>query len=278
MMESKSTDEFTLSRLIDYNYPPNRLLLFVLLIVLISSLAWFFYSNNSILQSIFFALIQTIIVFLCWAIGRELDPDHDYAAFFGLILLFLPFTLLKGNVFLLIWFLMSLRIVNHTTGKNTSSSDISLYVFITLIAALITTNIIIIPLSIIIIILTAILPKQQLNLTLLSIPLIPSLILLSLIFTDAWSILDPSPFILIFIALSSALMFLVTITTDTIQCLGDYSNQPLSLKRVQSTQIIAVLSILLITTFHGSFFSVFPIWAAIIGIGVFRLIYLLYNR
>ena len=277
-MESKSRDEFTLSRLLDFNYAPNRLLLTILLVVLLASTAWFFYSNNTVIQSIFFALIQTIIVFLCWAIGRELDPDHDYSAFFGIILLFLPFSLLKGNIFLLFWFLISLRIVNQTTGKNTSSSDISLYVFITLIAALITTNLIIIPLSLIIIILTAILPEEQLNLSLLSIPLIPSFILLLLVFPDSWALIDPSPFVLIFIALSSALLFLVTITTESVNCLGDYSKKPLSLKRVQSTQIIAVLSILLITTFHGSFFSVFPIWAALAGIGIFRLIYLFYNH
>ena len=66
--------------------------------------------------------------------------------------------------------------------------------------------------------------------------------------------------------------------TDEVNCKGDYSYKQLSLKRVQTAQIIAVLSVLLLTTFHGNILSIFPAWAAITGVGVFRLVHLIINK
>jgi hypothetical protein len=87
--------------------------------------------------------------------------------------------------------------------------------------------------------------------------------------------LNASPWILIYVAISSGLLFLVTTTTDEPKTTGDYSFSRLSPKRVQSAQLVCVLSILLISTFHGSILLVFPVWAAITGVGFYRLIHLI---
>ena len=270
-MAAESTEEFTLIRIIDTQYKPNKILLIILPLIFFATFGWYFYKNTIFVQSLYFALVQTLIVFICWAVGRELDPDYDYAAFLGIPLLFLPFSLTQGNILVLFWFLFSLRLLNQTTGKRTTSSDVTFYLSLSILSALLSTQILILPLAIFIIALTSVISNKKIQLTILSIPLIPSFILFYLVFPDAWMLLNPSPWILMYIAVSCALMFFVTTTTDKINCKGDHSSTPLSLKRVQSSQIIVVLSVLLISTFHGSILSVFPVWAAITGIGIFRL-------
>ncbi|MBS3778052.1 MAG: hypothetical protein KGY50_02020 [Candidatus Thermoplasmatota archaeon] len=275
LMPEESSEDFSLARTINITYTPNKILIFLLLLVLLGTIGWGFYTGQNLFQSISSGILQLFFVFFCWAIGRELDPDHDYAAFFGIPLLFLPLTMIQGNVFVLLWFLISLRLINQTTGKKTTSTDIIFFVFLTLFSAFLSSAILLLPLAIIIILLSSILPKKQPGLSLLSIPLFPSLILLLLINPDAWSFLNVSPWILIYIAISSALLFLVTTTTDELKKTGDHSLSKLSSKRVQSAQLLCVLSVLIISTFHGNILSVFPVWAAITGIGFYRLIRLI---
>jgi hypothetical protein len=274
-MSDESSEEFTLARGLDSSYTPNKVLFAVLLIVIPLTIGWFVFIGETIVQSVIASFFQGILVFLCWAIGRELDPDHDYAAFFGIVFLFLPFTISEGNILILLWFLIGLRVLTLTTGKIASSTDILVFVFLSFLTALITSAILVIPLAIIIILLSAFLPKRQPELGLLSIPLFPGFILLLLITPETWCFLNVSPLILIYIAFSSALLFLVTTTTDSLLSTGDHSKKRLSLKRVQTAQLVGVLSVLILSTFHGNILFVFPIWAAISGIGMYRLFYLI---
>jgi len=274
-MSDESSEEFTLSRGLDITYTPNKVLFAVLLIVILITVGWFVFIGETIVQSVIAGFLQGILVFLCWALGRELDPDHDYAAFFGIVFLFLPFTISHGNILILLWFLIGLRLITLTTGRSASSTDILVFVFLSFFAALVTSAILVIPLAIIIILLSAFLPKRQPELGLLSIPLFPGFILLLLITPETWCFLNVSPLLLIYIAFSSALLFLVTTTTDSLISSGDHSKKQLSLKRVQTGQLVGVLSVLILSTFHGNILFVFPIWATISGIGMYRLIYLI---
>lgn len=274
-MNENSSEDFSLARTIDITYNPNKILIFLLFFIFIGTIGWNLYTGENLIQSFISSILQLFLVFFCWAIGREIDPDHDYAAFFGIPFLFLPLTMTQGNIFVLLWFLISLRLINQTTGKQTTSTDIIFFVFLTLFSAFLSSAILLLPLGIIIILLTSFLPKKQPGLSLLTIPLFPSLILLLLINPEAWMFLNASPWILIYVAISSGLLFLVTTTTDEPKTTGDYSFSRLSPKRVQSAQLVCVLSILLISTFHGSILLVFPVWAAITGVGFYRLIHLI---
>lgn len=270
-MAAESSEKFTLIRRININFTPNKVLLIILSLVFFASFSWSFYTGFSLIESIISAITQLLIVFFCWAIGRELDPDNNYAAFLGIPLLFLPFSFNQGYVFVLLWFLIGLRLLNQTTGKKTSSTDVTFFVFLSLLSAVLSHQLAIVPLSIVIIFFSSFLPKKQLELSVLALPLFPSFLLLILVYPNAWIFLNASPWILVYIALSSGLLFLVTTTTDKIESTGDNSFNQLSLKRVQSAQLLTVISVLLISTFHGSIFSLFPVWAAITGVGIFRL-------
>lgn len=274
-MPQESSEEFTLARRLDPNYRTNKFLIVLLLIVFLITFSWHMYSGKSFVQSGLLSIFPMVFVFFCWAVGRELDPFHDYAAFFGIPLLFLPLTFGQGNVFLLLWLLLGLRLINQTTGKPATNTDVVVFVLLTIFSALISSALLIIPLAILFILLSCLLPKKQVGLSFLVLPLIPSFLLLLLITPDAWNFLDPSPLILMYIAVSSALLFFVTTTTEKISSASDSSLLNLSIKRVQTAQLICVLSVLIISTFHGSILFLFPSWASITGIGIYRLISLI---
>jgi hypothetical protein len=270
-MPPQSSENFTLIRYLNIHFTPNKVLLIIVGLVFLASFGWSMYMGLTLTKSIVSAIIQLLIVFFCWAIGRELDPDNNYAAFLGIPFLFLPLTFNQGNIFVLLWFLIGIRLINQTTGKKTSSTDVTFFVFISLLSAAISYQLILLPLSIVIIFFSSFLPKKHPELSLLSIPLFPSFLLLVLVYPNAWVFLNASPWILVYIALSSGLLFLVTTTTDKIESTGDHSFRSLSLKRVQSAQLLTVISVLLISMFHGNILSVFPVWSSITGIGLFRL-------
>lgn len=274
-MPQESSEEFTLARLLDLNYRTNKILVVLLLLVFLITFSWQMYSGKSFVQSVLPSILQMVFVFFCWAVGRELDPFHEYAAFFGIPLLFLPLAFGQGTVFLLLWLLLGLRLINQTTGKQATNTDVVVFVLLTMISALISSAILIIPLAILIILLSSFLPKKQLGLSVLVFPLIPSFVLLLLITPDAWSFLDPNPLKLVYIMVSSALLFFVTTTTEKTFSAEDPSLLKLSIKRVQTAQLICVLSVLIISTFHGSILFLFPAWASITGIGIYRLISLI---
>jgi hypothetical protein len=275
LMSLESSEDFTLARKLDLGYTTNKILIILLLLVFLFTFGWNIYSGKSIIQSVLPSFLQMLFVFFCWAFGREIDPFHDYAAFFGIPLLFLPITFGYGNVFILLWFLIGIRLINQTPGKPSTNMDVVFFVFLSIFSALLTSALLILPLAILIIILTSFLPKKQPGLSFLSIPLIPSFFLLFFIKPEAWVFLDISPFILVYIAISSGLLFLVTTTTEKKQVSKDPSLLHLSVKRVQTAQLVTVISLLSIITFHGGILFVFPLWASITGVGIHRLISLI---
>lgn len=108
---------FTLGRMIDFNYKPNKLiLLFSSLTVL---LGWGVTGN--LLSGVYIG----VSVFLTWALTREVDPKHDYsalvAATFSLLNLFQyeSFQLLD-----IAWILLFMRLVNRLSGKIPTTFDI----------------------------------------------------------------------------------------------------------------------------------------------------------
>lgn len=244
----------------------------------ILSVGWSIYQDKTIMQSLMISIFQTLMVFFCWATARELDPDHDYAAFFGIPFLFHPLVFGQGNILIFIWFLIALRILNQTTGKKVSTTDILLFVFLTLLTVILSGAVLLIILAISIIILSSLLSSNRSTDILLSLPLFPSFLLFLLITPNVWTLLQPTSSKLVFISVASFLLFLVTATTHEIRCTGDFSSYHLSVKRIQTTQIMGILSVLLISVFHGSILIVYPIWAAIIGIGIHRIISLMIKR
>lgn len=108
---------FTLGRSMDFSYKTNQMI--VLASAVVAAIGWWLTGN--VLSGVYIGFS----VFLTWALVRELDPNHDYAAFlaaaFSLLNLFY-----YENVQLLVvvWILLLMRILNGITGKALTTFDI----------------------------------------------------------------------------------------------------------------------------------------------------------
>jgi len=136
MMDGKNLS--TIGRPVDMNYTTNRIITILMGLIFIITFFMEFFRESTIVESLIFAVIYSVSVFLCWAVGRELDPEYDYSAFIGIIFLFLPFFMIDGmNLFFILWLLFSLRMINHTTGKPAGIVDIFFYLIITVLLSFI---------------------------------------------------------------------------------------------------------------------------------------------
>ena len=73
-----------------------------------------------------------IAVFLAWALGRELDPDHDWSALIAELGTFALWFTLPSSAGLLFATLISVRLITRSTGRSPSRGDV---IFATLVVA-----------------------------------------------------------------------------------------------------------------------------------------------
>ncbi|NPE27267.1 hypothetical protein HNV12_04665 [Methanococcoides sp. SA1] len=126
----------TIGRKLDMGYPNNRRIIHLATLVTISAIMFDFITNKDISASFVYGIKAGISTFLLWAISRELDPDHETAAFIPVIFT-LTHVIIFGlhPIFPLIWFLLLLRLVNRSTGAKAGIIDslaiLSIGVFLT---------------------------------------------------------------------------------------------------------------------------------------------------
>ena len=107
----------TIARPVDPSYPTNRAIIILILLVFAGGSGVYLYLGSAPSESFISGLVAAVVVFLAWAIARELDPDPEYAAFLPAaisipLLVFIPVHGLLAPLFLL----LLLRVVNRTTG------------------------------------------------------------------------------------------------------------------------------------------------------------------
>jgi len=114
----------SIARTLDPSYPTNKavLVLIPLAGVLGAAVSWFRFGNPMLaLQQ---ALLLALVLFLSWALARELDPDDDAAAFISMACGVLA-ALALGNPGVLIALVTIglVRIVNRSTGLVARKTD-----------------------------------------------------------------------------------------------------------------------------------------------------------
>ncbi|WP_135611535.1 hypothetical protein [Methanococcoides sp. AM1] len=114
----------SINRPVDPDYPTNRLMIWISAIVLVAGSLFHLSLNNTTSASIIYGITAGISVFLVWAISREVDPDHEIAAFVPVILSFVPVMVFGIHPVLpLFWLLLLLRIVDRSTGLKAGIFD-----------------------------------------------------------------------------------------------------------------------------------------------------------
>ncbi|UGV41653.1 hypothetical protein J7W08_05035 [Methanococcoides orientis] len=114
----------SINRPLDPAYPTNRLIIWIFVIVLVVASLFHLSLNNTIIISMIYGITGGTSIFLVWAISREVDPDHDIAAFVPVILSFIPVVVFGIHPVLpLLWLLLLLRIVDRSTGLKARPFD-----------------------------------------------------------------------------------------------------------------------------------------------------------
>jgi hypothetical protein len=277
----KLTDLTALGRTpIDPSYPTNRAIAALALVVAIAGTIVQLLSGVALLESILWGIGAGFLPFLTWALGRELDPDHDLSAFVGAGLVLIAFLLPDmPSLLVIFWLLLVLRLVNRTVGLPAKPLDslavLGLGAWLTWqgywMIGLMTAAAFLLD--------GLLSPPLRTHLFLSGLALIATVVLSIFHGGMAMESGPTMPF-----AISSLVMaglFLVVIATSReMKAVGDATGTPLNPRRVQAAQILALLTALIFVWWAGAsgVVAVLPLWAAMIGVGLYRLAILFLAR
>ena len=263
----------TIGRPVDIHYFTNRIITLLMSLIFIITFFMEFLRKYIIVESLIFAVIYSLSVFVCWALSRELDPEYDYSAFIGIIFLFLPFFMINGmNLFFILWLLFSLRMINHTTGRPAGIVDIFFYLILTVLFSFILYPIIAILAAIAFIFDLWYSERKNINILLIIV-----LFLIFIISTfygsgDLYNFFNLSNNQLIFSSISILFMFYVIATTTTMNTLCDTGDKKINARQVQAAQIFAVFTVLSFIFLYGEigFSIVYIVLSSFLGISLYR--------
>lgn len=114
----------SIARSIDIDYPTNRAIFILSLLVIFASAGFQTLSGIPPVQALISGIRAGALVFLAWALARELDPDNELSAFAAAFLacaglLYFPIPGLLASVL----FLLLIRILNRSAGLPAKSFD-----------------------------------------------------------------------------------------------------------------------------------------------------------
>jgi hypothetical protein len=259
-----------IGRPLDFDNPFNRAVLFLTLAVTGCGIGFQWILGEGGIQSVLWGLGAGLTVFLAWALGRELDPDHNPSAFLasslaliGVIIWGIP------SLGLLLWLLIAVRIVNRTTGIAASIFDSLFFIGLgawlsyqgSWIVGLLTT---------VVLFLDSLLPqgkRRQLILAVVSIGVSTTALAIGKGLETRMNISYDAAGI----AVLGMLVFLPVIARSRlIQSTMDQTGERMIPARIQAGQVLAGLFWILISFWGGlnGWISVFPVGGVIIGAGL----------
>ena len=269
-----------LPRPIDPQYPTNLAIAGLTALVTVAAAIVRLLLGSGWLDGVLWAAQLGLAVFLTWALSRELDPDHAWSAFVGAVLT-IPAVGLVGlpGLSAALWALVALRIVNRSTGLAARILD-SLVLFV--LGAWVTWQGMW-PLGLataLAFFLDGVLvPRLPRQLLFAAITLAVTLILI-----QVKGLLAPAgPFSttgLVLVAVATLLFLIAILTSRTVRSVGDITHIPLNPQRVQAAQVVGLAAVLGVTALMGDRGAVLvlPLWLAILGVGLFRVMLLVVGR
>jgi hypothetical protein len=274
----KLTDITALGRIpIDPSYPTTLAISALTLVVAIAGAILRLLSGAAPLESALWGIGAGLVVFLTWALGRELDPDHDLSAFVGTGLAIIALLIFdRPSLLVIVWLLMILRIVNRTVGLPARPLD-SLGV-LGLGAWLVWQGDWMVGLA------TAagflldglLSPPLRRHLFVSGLAFVATLVL-SIFHGDMAMESGPTTAVVIAAVVMAGLFLVVIATSREAEAVGDAKGKPLNPRRVRAAQVLALLTALLFAWWAGAsgMVALLPLWAAMTGVGFYRLATLL---
>ncbi|WP_406656393.1 hypothetical protein V7O62_11100 [Methanolobus sp. ZRKC2] len=256
----------SLTRPLDLSDKGNLLIVLITAIIFLTSTAHHYIFTGKITIAFFAGIEVSLIIFLTWAISRELDPDHAFSAFVPVIFVLIIILLFGANSILpMLWIIMILRTINRTTGSMASIPDILIILFLGILLTfqvswiygmltglgLIADSRLPLPIRhgfiagiIIVIVSLLTLISEDMTLSALSLSDYPILIAISILFLP------------------------VMIGSSELQSMGDRTGEPLDPARVRTAQLM-VLVIIFSLNIGGVNGWLYVMYCILAGIGVY---------
>jgi hypothetical protein len=269
----KLTDFTALGRVpVDPSYPTTWAIAALALVVAIAGTIVHLLTGAALLESVLWGIGAGFVPFLTWALGRELDPDHDLSAFVGAGLVLIAFLLPDmPSLILILWLLLVLRIVNRTVGLPAKPWD-SLGV-LGLGAWLAWQGYWLIGLMTAVAFLLDGLLSQPLRYHLFVSGLVFVITVAIAIFRGEMA-MESGPTIPVVISsvVMVGLFTIVIATARKVEAVGDATGESLNPRRVQAAQVLALLTGLLFAWWAGAsgMMAMLPLWAAMVGVSLYR--------
>jgi len=267
------TDITAIARPIDPAYPTNRAVSVFALAVALGGTIFQLLAGSGWRQSALWGIGAGFVGFLAWALSREIDPDHDLAAFVGAGLAAVGTLFFElPDMAVLFWMLVLLRVVNRTVGLPARILDSLLLLglggWLTLqgnwIYGLMTALGFLLDgyLS----------PSHRRHLFFAAVAFIVTAILFVSGGRVLWEGMPSLPVVLVVLGVSALFVPLIVVSRE-LRSVGDHSGELLNPGRVQAAQVLAVLAGLQIALWNGSdgMVTVLPLWAAVLGVSLYHL-------
>lgn len=269
----------SLTRSIDLNYPTNRMIVNISLFFFLGVLILQFLLQKAFFPSLDSGFRAGMSVFLAWVFAREIDPDNEFSAFIGAFLGGIGFFFFPSPALLVLLLeILLIRMLNRSTGLPAKPSD---SVIILLLSGWISVQygFIFSLLTALVFFLDSFLPEaNRQNRIFGVIASLLTLILAAFSFlteTGKGEIHLNTEFtkLNLFMLAAGVLFILKILNSRKIMSRGDLTGIPMNPVRVQTAQLIALLSAVIYAVLEEweGFESFLPLWAAILGVSFYYL-------
>jgi hypothetical protein len=267
-------------RSVDPRYPTLRAIGALSLVVGAAGAVAKLLTGASLLESASWGVGAGFAVLLSWALGRELDPDHDLSAFVGagLTIAALLFFDLPA-LMVILWLIVSLRVVNRTVGLPARPLDslalLGLGGWLAWqghwIAGVMTA---------VAFLLDGLLASPLRIHLVLSGVAFAGTVVLSIFHGDIAMEGGPTLPVAISAAVMAGLFLIVIATSRKVQAEGDATGEQLDAGRVRAAQVLALLTACLYAWWEGiaGVEALWPLWAAMVGVALYRIASLVFSR
>jgi hypothetical protein len=121
----------SLARPVEPKYPTNLAVIMLLPVIAVGLFAYAAFGGAGMADAARIAFTGLFSAFLTWALGREMDPDHNATAFIAMALAVFATAVGYGfDFFALAAMLFAVRIVNRTVGPQARTGDVVILVLL----------------------------------------------------------------------------------------------------------------------------------------------------
>ena len=259
------------SRPLDPKYKTNAAIIIITLFTIVGGTFIHMVDGVNLWPHFVWSLGAAFSVFITWAIARELDPDHNYAAFAGVAIIAFAviFRFYHDPSFLiLVQLLLLFRILNRSVGPPAKIFDSVMVLLIGSYLSFFETWIIGLVTAIAFFLDSQLpdpLSKQKWFASIMFIVTVIALFVEpgQVLFT--WEMFG-------YLLVSFAIFIPVFFLRNKVESLTDITGEKINQKRIYVVQILALFTLISIIIWYGEegFLNLLPLWSSVAGIAFYR--------